>query len=216
MNRAERIDARPRPETAPRRGRKARAGAPPEQRRLAGVEGGRYAPLAEADLARIDAAALEVLSTVGLTDAPPFAVDLVTNRGGRLTADGRLTFPPPLVGAAAAGLTRGFTLHGQVSGHELELSGARVHVGSGGAAPSVVDLETGRYRDAILRDLYDAARTVDALDHIHFFSRSLVARDVADPRALDLNTAYASLAGTAKHVMTSVSAPEHVAEIAEM
>ncbi|NIV73298.1 MAG: methyltransferase, partial [Gammaproteobacteria bacterium] len=51
---------------------------------------------------------------------------------------------------------------------------------------------------------------------IHFFSRSLVARDMPDARSLDLNTAYACLAGTAKHVMTSVSEPAHLNDIAEM
>ena len=49
-------------------------------------------------------------------------------------------------------------------------------MGSGGAAPSMIDIETGRYRDSTLRDLYDAARLVDALDNVHFFSRSVVAR----------------------------------------
>jgi trimethylamine--corrinoid protein Co-methyltransferase len=79
-----------------------------------------------------------------------------------------------------------------------------------------MDLETGRYRESNLRDLYAAARVVDSLEHIHFFSRSLVARDMPDLHSLDINTAYACLAGTAKHVFTSVSLAEHVEEIAEM
>jgi trimethylamine--corrinoid protein Co-methyltransferase len=37
-----------------------------------------------------------------------------------------------------------------------------------------------------------------------------------DLHSLDINTAYACLAGTAKHVFTSVSLAEHVEEIAEM
>jgi len=199
-----------------RRGRKARAGETAARPQLAGSEGGRYAPLGRDDMARIDAAARELLGEVGLSEAPPIAMELVTARGGQVTPDGRLTFPSALVDAALRALARPFTLHGQAPGRELELSETRVHVGTGGAAPSVVDLETGRYRDSMLGDLYDAARLVDALDNIHFFSRSLVARDMPDARALDVNTAYASLSGTAKHVMTSVSHPAHVAEIAEM
>lgn len=89
-------------------------------------------------------------------------------------------------------------------------------MGSGGAAPMVVDLASGRYRPSTLADLADAARLVDALDNVHFFSRSLVAGDLADPRLLDLNTAYASLAGTAKHVCVSASDPAHVADIAAL
>jgi trimethylamine--corrinoid protein Co-methyltransferase len=209
--------------TAPaRRGRKTRAKAraqPPDDRKSPvgpGLRSGRYAPLAEADLPRIDEAVREVLENVGLSEAPPEVIERVTAKGGKLTGDGRVTFPSALTDEALAGLSRDFTLHGQTPGHEMVLSGKRVHVGSGGAAPCVVDLETGRYRDSTLRDLYDAARMVDALENIHFFSRSLVARDMPDLRSLDVNTAYASLAGTSKHVISSAALPEHVPLIAEM
>jgi trimethylamine--corrinoid protein Co-methyltransferase len=80
----------------------------------------------------------------------------------------------------------------------------------------IVDLETGAYRESTLRDLYDAARLVDALEHVHFFSRSLVARDVSDLLSLELNTVFASLAGTTKHVCVSASKPDHVEQIAKM
>jgi trimethylamine:corrinoid methyltransferase-like protein len=42
-----------------------------------------------------------------------------------------------------------------------------------------------RYRDSVLNDLYQAARLADALQHVHFFSRSLVARDMSTPEALE-------------------------------
>ena len=63
---------------------------------------------------------------------------------------------------------------------DMPVNNASVYVGSGGAAPLVLDLDTGRYRESTLKDLYDAARLVDCLDNIHFFSRSLVARDMPD------------------------------------
>ncbi|MDH3666982.1 MAG: trimethylamine methyltransferase family protein [Paracoccaceae bacterium] len=199
-----------------RRGRRTRGGASQSAPRLAGVEGGRYSPLDPPQIEEIDRTARQLLSEVGLSDAPSVAVDLVTARGGAVTDDLRLTIPDPLIAEALDGFRRAVILHGQVRGHELDLRGTRVHTGTGGAAPSVVDLETGRYRDATLADLYDAARLADRLSNIHFFSRSLVARDMRDTRSLDLNTAYASLAGTAKHVMTSVSEPGHLNDIAEM
>ena len=136
----------------------------------------------------------------------------VTAAGGRLTDQGRLLFPRALVEDVIAGARRDVTIHGRRPGLELEISDRRVFCGSGGASPNLVDLETGHYRDASLRDLYDAARLVDCLDNIHFFNRSLVARDVADPRDFDLNTLYAVLAGTAKPVGSSFSHPDHVAD----
>lgn len=181
-----------------------------------GIEGGRYAPFDEGDLRKIDRGVRDVLENIGMSESPPFVVEAITKRGGRLTNDGRLTFSRGLIEEALAGFQRDFTLHGQVPGHALHLSGTKVHVGSGGAAPSIVDLETGRYRDSTLKDLYDAARMVDALENIHFFSRSLVARDMTTEWLLDVNTAYASLTGTVKHVLTAATLPGHVQAIADM
>lgn len=179
-----------------------------------GVAGGRYRPLSDSEEAAVHEAALHLLETLGLSQAIPSMVDRVTARGGRLDDDGRLLFPRALVEDVIAGARRDVVLHGQRPGLEIDLSGARVHMSSGGASPGIVDLETGRYRDATARDLYDAARLVDGLEHVHHFSRSLVARDAPDPRSLDVNTAYACLAGTAKPVSISVSDPGHVPDIA--
>jgi len=49
----------------------------------------------------------------------------------------------------------------------------------------------------------DMARLANALPNIHMFQRTVVARDIADPREMDINTAYACIAGTAKPVGTS-------------
>ncbi|MEM7538570.1 MAG: trimethylamine methyltransferase family protein [Chloroflexota bacterium] len=202
-----------------RRDRTARTAARSRQQAVpatCGIEGGRYRPLSETDVTYIDGAICHILANVGFAEAPPIVVETVTSRGGHVDYNGRLLFPEPLFREALAGFQRNFTLHGQQPKHELRLSGKHVHVGSGGASPQVVDLDTGQYRDSTLDDLYNAARLVDALDHLHFFSRSLVARDMPNELLLDINTAYASLAGTAKHVCTSISQPAHVALIADM
>ena len=180
------------------------------------AQGGRYRPLDETAVLAIETAALDILASAGLSDAPASVVELVTGAGGGLSGSGRLLFPATLVRQCLAGLPREVVLCGQDPAHDLMLSNANVHVGSGGAAPSVIDLATGQYRDSTLRDLYDAARLVDALEHVHFFSRSLVARDMPDPLSLEINTAFACLAGTAKHVCVSASSPDHVEMIAAM
>jgi trimethylamine--corrinoid protein Co-methyltransferase len=57
---------------------------------------------------------------------------------------------------------------------------------------------------------------VDNCEHIHFFQRVLVPRDMVSGHDLDINTLYACLAGTSKHVGTSMVAAEHVTECLEM
>jgi trimethylamine--corrinoid protein Co-methyltransferase len=199
-----------------RRRPSALSAAAPPPRQLGGIVGGRYQPLNPSDLPVIDQAVRKILQDVGMSEAPEIVIEHVTAAGGSLDQDGRLHFSAELIERALTGLAKDFTLCGQKSEHDMQLGGRRVYVGSGGAAPLIMDLETGRYRESNLSDLYAAARVVDSLEHIHFFSRSLVARDMPDLRSLDINTAYACLVGTAKHVFTSVSLAEHVEEIAEM
>jgi trimethylamine--corrinoid protein Co-methyltransferase len=187
-----------------------------EQAVRPGLAGGHYRPLGADDVVRIHRAALDVLERIGLSDAIPSCVQLVTDAGGRLSEDGRLLFPRALVEDVIAGAARHFVLHGADPRHDMEPWGKKVHFGTAGAAVHMVDIDTGAYRDSTLADLYDIARMVDALDHIHFCQRSVVCRDLSDPREMDLNTCYACVAGTAKHVGTSFVQPEHVAEALAM
>ena len=92
----------------------------------------------------------------------------------------------------------------------MQLSRNKVHFGTAGAAVHIVDVEKREYRDSVLTDLYDAARIVQTLDNVHFFQRPLVARDMEDPLDLDINTLYAAIKGTTKHVGTSFTVGENV------
>ena len=200
-----------------RRERLAQADLPEEQPPVwPGVEGARLKPLSDAEVALVEESALHLLETLGLSQAIPSMVEQVTAAGGSMTEDGRLLFPRDLVKRALAGARRDVVLCGQQPKHDLNLSGARVHISSGGAAPGVFDIETGQYRESSVQDLYDAARLCDAMENIHHFSRAVVARDIEDNRVMDLNTAYACLMGTPKHVSVSVSDPAHVPDLAKL
>ncbi|WP_170424216.1 trimethylamine methyltransferase family protein [Ruegeria arenilitoris] len=181
-----------------------------------GVVGGRLKPLSPEEEARVEEAALTILEDLGLSQAIPSMIEKVTAVGGSMTEDGRLLFPRALVQWAIDGAQRGFTLCGQRPENDLKIEAARVHMSTGGAAPGVFDLDTHEYRESSLQDLYDAARIVDTMDNIHHFSRSVVARDIEDNTLLDINTAYACLAGTSKHVSISITEPQNVAEIAAL
>lgn len=181
-----------------------------------GVSGGRLKPLSPDGVQMVEDAALSLLETLGLAQAIPSMIERVTAAGGTLADDGRLLFPRPIVQGAIEEAQRGFTLCGQLPEHDLRLEGARVHMSTGGAAPGVFDIETGAYRPTTLADLYDAARLVDVMENVHHFSRPVVARDMPDNAAMDLNTAYACLAGTSKHVSISITEAANVPAIAEL
>ena len=175
-----------------------------------GVEGGRFRPLTDAQVAKIHEATLYLMEDVGFGSAIPPMIERVCARGGWMDEHGRLHFPRGLVEEILASCKKTFTAFGQRPEHDLEIGGRRVHFGSGGASPNIVDLDTGLYRGATLADLYDAARIVDLMDNVHFFNRSLVARDIEDVREFDLNTLYAIASGTAKHVGSSITVVENV------
>ena len=210
--------------TSPRRsgGRAARraARAAPLSRDIrpvrAGLTGGTYRPLSDHDMQRIHATALDALEQIGLADAPPSGVEILTSAGARLGEDGRLRFPRTLVEDAIAKACKDITLHGRDAQHDLHLNDARVHYGTAGAAVSMVDVQGRAYRDSTVQDLHDAARICNVLDNIHFVQRPMVCRDIADNRDMDLNTIYACCSGTTKHLGTSFTDPAYVADALEM
>ena len=177
----------------------------------AGMSGGQYKPLTPAGMERIHQAALDALETIGLADAPPTGIEIMTKAGAILGEDGRLRFPRALVEDMLALASRDITLFGRDPKFDLHLSGSKVHFGTAGAAVHIVDLETNSYRDSTAQDLYNAARLTQHLDNVHFFQRAMVCRDVVDNFLMDINTLYACCAGTTKHVGTSFSDPSHVA-----
>ena len=182
-----------------------------------GQSGGRFHPLTGQDMERINEACLDLLENVGFSRAIPSCIKIVTEAGGTYTDDGRLLFPRDLILKSLDIAARNITLYGQEEKHDLHLSGNKVYFGTAGAAVHIVDdwkthsayPSGGAYRDSTVQDLYDAARLVDKLDHIHFFQRCLVARDIEQPAAMDLNTTYASVSGTTKHIGVSYVEPEH-------
>lgn len=181
-----------------------------------GLEGGRYKPLADGDISRIHEAVLTLLETVGFANAIPSCIEALISVGADHGADGRIRFPRALVERTIRNAARNFTLHGQDPKHDMLVQGTRVHYGTAGAAVHLVDVEKREYRESLLQDIYDAARIVDRMDNIHFFQRPMVPRDMVDPADLDLNTLYACVTGTTKHVGTSFTVRENVAPALDM
>ncbi len=168
-----------------------------------GMVGGRYKPLTDSEVLRIHALALQLLSELGLSQVTPSLEARAVAAGCKVDDAGRLRFPAGLVDDIIARSRRKFTLHGIDPAHDIQIGGCRVHTGTGGAAPTIMDFETGKYRESTVADLYDIARLVDRLDNIHWYHRSIVARDASTIFDLDMNTTYACLSGTSKSIAVS-------------
>jgi len=200
-----------------RRGRKARHASPPRQSAVnAGFTGGRYKPLTDSEIQLVHHAVLDVLEKIGVADPIPEVKEKALERGCWLDDDNRLHFPRSLVEDVIAEAPGKQMFHGLDPKHDLDLRDERVHTYGGGEAVTILDIGASDFRPSTLLDIYDAARLVDKLDNIHAFSRLVVATEMQSRLATDLNTAYASVAGTAKHTALTFAAAKCVEPTLQM
>jgi trimethylamine--corrinoid protein Co-methyltransferase len=180
------------------------------------MPGGRYRPLGDADIGRIHQTVLDVLEHIGIGSPIPVLVESALQRGCTLNEQGRLCFPRGLVEDVIASTPKELVFPGRDPRHDLELSGEKVFTYGGGEAVNMLDPGASEYRPSVLEDVYDAARLVDRLDNIHAFSRFVVATEFEDQFECDINTAYASLAGTTKHIALTFNDASHVQPTLDM
>ena len=181
-----------------------------------GLSGGSFRPLSESDMESVFEAALELLEEVGMGDPIPEFVEAVVGAGGSVDDDGRLLYPRSLVKRAIEMAAKSWIWHGIDESRSIELADRKVHFGTAGAAVLMFDHLTQSYRPSTTQDLYDLARLGDTLEHLHFFVRPVVTREVNGARELDINTAYACMMGTTKPIGTSFFQADHVYEVVEM
>ncbi len=134
---------------------------------------------------------------------------------GALVTGNRVHIPRGLVDDAVVSAPERVVLAGRDSRWDLELTGSQVHMGTGGAALTVFDIETGQPRPAVLRDVAELARLVDALDHIHFYLVPVYPTDMGKDE-VDVNQYYAGLANTVKHVQSGVYSVQGIRDTAAM
>jgi len=174
---------------------------------LKGLDGGIYKPLSSEGIQAIHDASLTILEKTGMTYESGLGetVEMLGNAGATVDQDRRrIHFPRDLIPQQIAKAPSQLILYARDGKNDLDLTEDKVHLGTGGAAVKILDLETGQPRSSTLRDLYDLGRLVDRLDHIHFFLRPCIPTDIPEVD-YDVNMFYACLKATGKHVMSGVN-----------
>ncbi len=181
-----------------------------------GLEGGRYKPLGEDALGRLHERSLKVLEEIGVKVELPEALDVFAGTGAAVdSATMRVRIPPRLVEAKLQEAPSRVSLYGRAPGRDLNLERFSVHMGTGGAALKVIDLQSGERRNGTLQDIGDLAKLSEELENIHFYIRPCTARDVTGEN-LGLQEFYTALSNTTKHVMGSAYSVEEVGKIIDM
>ena len=179
-----------------------------------GLIGGQYKPLTDEQVKRIHEASLTILSQTGVQVEGDEELQLFKKAGADVRGD-RVRLTQSLIEDAVDKAPSRVVLAGRDPDNDLILEGARVYIGTGGAALQVLDLETGKIRKAVLQDVADMARIVDALDNIHFYLVPIYPTDLSK-ELVEINKYYASLANTTKHVQAGVYTIQGIRDVIEM
>ncbi|MEM7345566.1 MAG: trimethylamine methyltransferase family protein [Chloroflexota bacterium] len=181
-----------------------------------GLVGGWYKPLTDEGIQRIHTASLEVLERTGIEVMPSECREIFRAAGANIDEDAnRVYIPRSMVEDALALAPNEVVLCGRDPKHDMNLTGARVYMGTGGAAVKVLDLETQQARESTLADVAQIGRLVDTLDNVHFYLRACVARDIPID-LLDINTYYAAITNTTKHVTVNCFDVQGFSDVLEM
>jgi trimethylamine---corrinoid protein Co-methyltransferase len=179
-----------------------------------GLTGGQYKPLTDEQIQQIHEASLTILESVGVQVEEPQALALFEEAGADVE-ENRVRIPRSLVEEGIERAPSRIVLAGRDPKHDLILEGARVHIGTGGAALQMLDLETSEIRKAVLKDVGLMARIVDALDNIHFYLIPIYPTDLPEEK-VEISKYYASLANTTKHVQAGVYTIKGIRDVVEM
>ncbi|MFW6153611.1 MAG: trimethylamine methyltransferase family protein [Planctomycetota bacterium] len=187
------------------------------QHTQAGLTGGQYRPLSDADVKAVAGAALTILEQSGMAVYADTAFEALRAAGADVDETTRVVrMPRRMVEDAIASNPSSVTLYSRDNEHDVVLEDAHVHYGTGGTALYVLDPDDGRRRDALVPDVILNARMIDALDNVHLHTINVFPHDVADIDAIDVNRFFHSLNHTTKHVMGGVYSLDGCRKVVEM
>jgi trimethylamine---corrinoid protein Co-methyltransferase len=166
--------------------------------------------LGDLDLEMLDAAAMQILETVGIAMPSSRARAALAAAGAQVDGD-RVVMGADLVHRLVAHAPAQFTL-GARAGRDL-VTGRGSLLTSDGCCTEIYDLETGEKRLTTADDVADISRLVDALEPIDFCWPAVSAQDVPAERR-GLHELYLALANTGKHVQTVTVVEPRMALIA--
>jgi trimethylamine---corrinoid protein Co-methyltransferase len=181
---------------------------------MKGLMGGQYKPLSEKNIVRIHETSLKILEEVGVKVGLEEALQIFKEHGANV--DGEIVrIPSSMVEKALQVVPHQFLMAGREEKNDLFMEDQRVYLGTGGAALTVLDLETGEARPGMLQDIAQIAKLVDALDNVHFYLRPCVPQDIPK-ETMDINQFYAALSNTTKNVMAAAQSVQSARDVIEM
>jgi trimethylamine---corrinoid protein Co-methyltransferase len=136
-----------------------------------------YARMGNSECERIHMASLEVLERVGIETRDEKARALLVAAGAR--AEGQQVFiPEHMVTKALSSAPKRMTLYDRNGRAALRAWGYNSYYGGGSDCLNILDHRTGQRRRAVLQDVVEACRILDALPQIDFVMSAFLPSDV--------------------------------------
>jgi len=123
-------------------------------------------------------ASLEIMERTGMRFFDRESVDLFKKAGARISDENLVRIPPHLVEWARRTVPQNVNVFDRNRQPAMELGDDRTYFGVGSDCMSTYDLETGEHRKAVLSDVINGVRLVDALPNMDFVMSMFLPSDV--------------------------------------
>ena len=170
--------------------------------------------LSDDQKSRIHQATLEILRRTGVRVIVP-AVRELLDRAGCWVDGERVRMPPHLIEWAIRVAPKRIVMCDRDGTAAMFLEGYRSYYGTGSDTPFVIDAYGGERRTAVLEDVANVARLVDALPHISFLMCMGIASDVTASIS-DLYHFKAMVTNSTKPIVYTAWSVENLRAIIEM
>ncbi len=168
------------------------------------------------DLYTIHSATLDVLQNCGVKVLSEEARDIYAAGGATVEADTCLVkIPPYMVEEAIASAPGTVLLAGRDPKNDYLVSNKSVAFTNFGEGTKVIDPFTRKSHASTKKDLADATRICDSLEHISVYERALGADDVP-PEVQSIHNAEAIFNNTSKHCFIGAGCGYNVKKIIQM
>ena len=163
----------------------------------------------------IHTAALEILEKTGFKMEHPGALEMLADKGCKISDGDWVRMPPHLVEEALKTAPKQISLYDQKDAKAMDLTGENSFYGTGSDATFTQDVETGERRRAVLKDVSNFATLVDGLENIDF------AMSMANPEDAPIDDIYVyvfaeMLRNTNKPIVFIADSGRDIAKIHEM
>lgn len=131
-------------------------------------------------VSKLHQASLEILTHTGMRFFEDEAIELFT-KGGAIITDGNLVhIPSGLVEWAIKAAPKNITIFDQTGKPAMNLGNYRSYYGPGSDCMSIYDIDTDEHRNAVLSDVINGVRLVDALPNYNFVMSMFLPSDVPE------------------------------------